>query len=122
MRSSRERVWRKERKWWICQAEEEKMRERIKDRARRENPKSIYLKNKERNSKRLELTQISVYRGFPGGLIGKKILFAMQKTHVRSLGWEEPLEMRRATHSRILAWRIPGTEKPGGLQFWSCKS
>ena len=98
------------------------MRERIKDRARRENPKSIYLKNKERNSKRLELAQISVYRGFPGGLIGKKILFAMQKTHVRSLGWEEPLEMRRATHSRILAWRIPGTEKPGGLQFWSCKS
>lgn len=41
-----------------------KMRERIKDRARRENPKSIYLKNKERNSKRLELAQISVYRGF----------------------------------------------------------
>ena len=35
---------------------------------------------------------------------------------VRSLAWEDPLEEGRATHSRILAWRIPGTEKPGRLQ------
>ena len=35
---------------------------------------------------------------------------------VRSLGWEDPLESERATHSSILAWRIPWTEEPGGLQ------
>ena len=35
---------------------------------------------------------------------------------VRSLGWEEPLEKGMATHSSILAWKIPWTEKPGGLQ------
>ena len=39
---------------------------------------------------------------------------ATQKMQVRSLGWEDPLEEETATHSRILAWRIPGTEKPGG--------
>ena len=39
---------------------------------------------------------------------------------VRSLGWEDPLEEGMATHSRILAWRIPWIEKPGGLQsMWS---
>ena len=41
---------------------------------------------------------------------------AMQETKVRSLGWEVPLEKRMATHSSILAWRIPWTEKPGRLQ------
>ena len=35
---------------------------------------------------------------------------------VRSLGWEDPLEEGMATHSSILAWRIPWTEDPGGLQ------
>ena len=45
-----------------------------------------------------------------------KNLPAMQETPVRSLGWEDPLEKGRATHSSILAWRIPGTEEPGGLQ------
>ena len=35
---------------------------------------------------------------------------------VRSLGWEDPLREEMATHSRILAWRIPWTEEPGGLQ------
>ena len=40
----------------------------------------------------------------------------MQETHVRSLGWEDPLEKEMVTHSSILAWRIPWTEKPGGLQ------
>ena len=33
------------------------------------------------------------------------------------MGWEDPLEEGMATHSSILAWRIPWTEKPGGLQF-----
>ena len=35
---------------------------------------------------------------------------------VQSLGWEDPLEKRTATHSSILAWKIPWTEEPGGLQ------
>ena len=35
---------------------------------------------------------------------------------VQSLGWEDPLEEEMATHSSILAWRIPWTEAPGGLQ------
>ena len=46
-----------------------------------------------------------------------KNLPTMQGTWVRSLGWEDPLEEGRATHSSILAWRIPRTEEPGGLQF-----
>ena len=41
----------------------------------------------------------------------------MQETQVKSLGQEDPLEKGMATHSRILAWRIPWTEEPGGLQF-----
>ena len=40
----------------------------------------------------------------------------IQETRVRSLGWEDPLEKGMATHSSILAWRIPWTEEPGGLQ------
>ena len=45
-----------------------------------------------------------------------KNLPAMQETQVRSLGWEDPLEKGTVTHSSILAWRIPWTEEPGGLQ------
>ena len=41
---------------------------------------------------------------------------AMQETRVRSLDWEDPLQEGLATHSSILAWRIPWTEDPGGLQ------
>ena len=41
---------------------------------------------------------------------------AMQETWVRPLGWEDPLEEGMATHSSILARRIPMTEEPGGLQ------
>ena len=42
---------------------------------------------------------------------------AVQKIWVQSLGQEEPLEKGMATHSSFLAWRIPWTEEPGGLQF-----
>ena len=42
-----------------------------------------------------------------------KYLPAMRETKVRSLGREDPLEKGKATHSSILAWRIPGTEEPG---------
>ena len=45
-----------------------------------------------------------------------KHLPAMWKTWVLSLGWEDPLEKEMATHSSILAWSIPWTEEPGGLQ------
>ena len=45
-----------------------------------------------------------------------KNLPAMQETRVQSLGREDPLEKGMAIHSSILAWRIPWTEDPGGLQ------
>ena len=45
-----------------------------------------------------------------------KNLPTMQETQVRSLGWEDPLEKGMATHSSTLAWRIPWTEEPGGLE------
>ena len=45
-----------------------------------------------------------------------KKLPAMQETQVRCLGWEDPLEKGMATHSIILAWKIPRTEEPAGLQ------
>ena len=57
--------------------------------------------------------------GFPGGSDGKES--AMQETWVQSLGWEDPLEKGMATHSSILAWRIPWTEEPGGLSPWGRK-
>ena len=46
-----------------------------------------------------------------------KNLPAVQETQVQSLGQEDPLEKEIATHSSILAWRIPWREEPGGLQF-----
>ena len=42
---------------------------------------------------------------------------AMRETRVPSLGGEDPLEKAMATHSSVLAWRIPWPEEPGGLQF-----
>ena len=45
-----------------------------------------------------------------------KHLSAMLDTQVQSLGWEDPLEKEMATHSSILAWRMPWTKEPGGLQ------
>ena len=45
-----------------------------------------------------------------------KNLPAMQETWVQFLGWEDALEKEMATHSSILAWKIPWTEEPGGLQ------
>ena len=44
-----------------------------------------------------------------------KNLPAMQETQVHSPGWKDPLEKGMATHSRILAWRFPWAEEPGGL-------
>ena len=45
-----------------------------------------------------------------------KNLPAVQETQIHPLGQEDPLEKEMATHSSILAWRIPWTEEPGGLQ------
>ena len=47
-----------------------------------------------------------------------KNLPAMWETQVQSLGQEDPLEEGMATHSSILAWRIPWTEEPGGYSPW----
>ena len=51
-----------------------------------------------------------------------KNLLAMQETQVPSLSWEDPLEEGMATHSSILAWRIPWTEEPGRLQSMGAQS
>ena len=56
-----------------------------------------------------------IYHGFPGSSAVKNLL-AMPETWVRSLGWKDPLEEEMATYSSILAWKIPWTEDPGGLQ------
>ena len=53
--------------------------------------------------------------GFPCGSVGKNPP-TMQETWLQSVGWEDPLEKEMATHTCILVWRIPWTEKPGGLQ------
>ena len=45
----------------------------------------------------------------------------MQEVQVRFLGWEDPLEKEMATHSSILAWKIPCSEEPGGLQSMESK-
>ena len=52
--------------------------------------------------------------GFPGGSVVRNL--PVQETQVRSLGWEDPLEEERATHSSFLAWETPWTEEPGELQ------
>ena len=46
-----------------------------------------------------------------------KNLPAMQEMQVHSLGWEDPIEKEMTIHSSTLAWEIPSTEEPGGLQF-----
>ena len=52
-------------------------------------------------------TQVKHFMGFTGGSDGKESAFRMQETRVQSLDQEDPLEKGRATHSTILAWRIP---------------
>ena len=52
----------------------------------------------------------------------KKNLPVVQETRVRSLCWEDPMEKGMVTHSNILAWRIPRTEEPSGLQSTDSQS
>ena len=56
--------------------------------------------------------------GFPSGSEGKNLpaMQEPQEMQIQSLGWEDHLEEDMATHSSVLAWRIPWTEEPGGLQ------
>ena len=58
--------------------------------------------------------------GFPCGSVVKNLPIK-QEMHIQSLGQEDPLEREMATHSSILAWRIPWTEGPGGLQSMGSK-
>ena len=60
------------------------------------------------------------YFGFPYSSVGRvclrhRSLHAMLEIQVRFLGWEDPLEKEMATHSSVLAWEIPWTEEPAGL-------
>ena len=61
---------------------------------------------------------------FPSGSDGlkKKKSACNAEDWVRSLGWKDPLEKRMATHSSVLAWRIPWREEPGRLQFVGLQS
>ena len=61
------------------------------------------------------LTIFNIQVGFSEGSVVKN-LPKMQKTQVRSLGWEDHLEKEMATHTSMLAWKIPWKEEPGGLQ------
>ena len=62
------------------------------------------------------MTYVHTYKGIiPGGSVVKNPL-AMQETQVQSLGQEDPLERAMETQCSILAWKIPWTEEPGGLQ------
>ena len=60
-------------------------------------------------------------RSFPGGSVVKNPP-AVQETQVPSSGWEDPLEEDMATHARVLAWRIPWSEEPAGIQSIGCQS
>ena len=68
------------------------------------------------HSASIELTSLPFKWASPVAQIVKD-LPAIQETWVRSLGQEDPLEKGMATHSSILAWKIPWTEEPGGLEF-----
>ena len=65
-----------------------------------------------------------IIRHLGAGLVAKlvKCLPAVQATQVRFLLWEDPLEKEMATHSSVLAWRIPWTEEPGRLQSMGSQS
>ena len=64
-------------------------------------------------------TFVKAYQLILASLVSQRVKnpLAMQETGVRSLGRKDPLEKGKATYSDILAWRIPWTEEPGGLQF-----
>ena len=68
----------------------------------------------------MEIESYSICSFVPGSLVAQMVKNrpAMRETLARFLDWEDPLQNGTATHSSILAWRIPWTEEPGGLQSW----
>ena len=64
------------------------------------------------------MTSFNLFVSFNASLMSQRVknLPEMQETQVQPLGQEDPREKKMATHSSILAWRIPWTEEPGGLQ------
>ena len=54
-------------------------------------------------------------KSFPGGATGKEVTCQCRRPRFDPQGWDEPLEKEMATHSTVLAWRVPWTEEPGGL-------
>ena len=64
------------------------------------------------------MTKSILHLGFPSGPVVKDLpaVQEMQETWVKSLGQKDPLEEGMVTHSSTLAWKIPWTEEPGGLQ------
>ena len=66
-------------------------------------------------------THIRCKTGFPGGSVAKNPP-AKQETRIRFRGREDPVEEGKATHSSVLAGKIPWTEEPGGLVFGAAKS
>ena len=88
---------------------------------------NAYNRVKKDNMKRLHTVWFQLYRHFEKGKPVETTSFsgdsdsedsaAMRKTQVQWPVWEDPTEKEMATHSSILAWRIPCTEEPGRLQF-----
>ena len=74
------------------------------------------LKNIKQNQAEVKNTITEIKNTFEEMAQTAKNLPALQETQVRSLGWEDPLEKGMATHFSILAWEIPWSEEPGGLQ------
>ena len=70
-------------------------------------------------TKKFSASKGTIHKVKEASLVAQSVknLPAVQETWVRSLGWEDPLEKEMATDSSILAWKIPWTEEPGGLQF-----
>ena len=79
---------------------------------------SFFLKGAKKNKTNLIQRLCTQRLGFPSGseVNNTASVKKMQETQVWSLGWEDPLEEGMATHSSVLAWRIPRTEELGGLQ------
>ena len=69
-----------------------------------------------------QIFEVYLFNGLPRWLKWSKNLPAMQETWVQSLGQEDSLEKEMAAHSSVLAWRIPWTEEPCGLQTMGSQS
>ena len=80
------------------------------------------LKNIKQNQAEVKNTITEIKNTLEGMGQMVKNLPAVQETQVRSLGWEDPLEKGMATHFSVLAWEIPWSEEPGGLQSMESQS